>query len=176
MLLKEVKDAEGQMICVKAVKKGLQVILCNIYAPNKAVLHFFHEVNKLLGEMDGQIILAGDFNQVIDPILDKSRLKGPLMTKDREAIHDYEDDLALVDIWRLTNPCEREYTFFSHCHKSHSKIDFFLIASPLINSVASCSIKTIAITAHAATELCLNTELDTCKRTRWRMNTSLLQN
>ena len=65
--------------------------------------------------------------------------------------------------------------FFSHCHKSQSRIVFFLIASPLVNSVVSCSTRTIAITDHTAVELCLNTELDMGKRTSWRMNTSLLQ-
>ena len=65
--------------------------------------------------------------------------------------------------------------FFSYCHKSHSRIDFFFIASPLVNRVVSCSIRTIAITDHAVVELCINTELDMGKRTRWRMNTSLLQ-
>lgn len=51
MLLKEVMCADT----------NLQVILCNIYAPNKEDPHFFHEVNRVLREMDGQIILAGDF-------------------------------------------------------------------------------------------------------------------
>lgn len=175
MLLKEVKDTEGRMICVQALIEGMQVILCNIYAPNKGDPHFFHKVNRVLGEMDGQIILAGGFNQVMDPILDKSQFKGPLMTKDREAIHMLKGDMALVDVWRLTNPRKREYTFFSHCHKSHSRIDFFFIASPLVNSVVSCSIRTIAITDHAVVELCINTELDIGRRTRWRMNSSLLQ-
>lgn len=175
VLLKEVKDTEGRMICVQAMIEGIKMILCNIYAPNKGDPHFFHEVNKVLGEMDGQIILAGDFNQVMDPILDKSRFKGPLMTKDREAIHMLKEDMALVDVWRLTNPQEREYTFFSHCHRSHSRIDMFLIASPLINSVSSCNIRSIAITDHAAVELCMIAGPDMSKNTRWRMNTSLLQ-
>lgn len=64
--------------------------------------------------------------------------------------------------------------FFFHCLKSHSRIDFFLIANPLVNSVVSCIIKTIAITDHVVVELCINTELDMGKRNRWRMNTSLL--
>lgn len=108
VLLKEGKDAEERMVCVQALIEGLQVILCNIYASNKGDPHFFHEINKVLGDMDGQIILAGDFNQVMDPILDKSRLKGPLMTKIREAIHMLKEDMGLTDVWRLTKPCERE--------------------------------------------------------------------
>lgn len=112
MLLKGVKDTERRIICVQALIAGMQAILCNIYAPDKEDPHFFHEVNRVLGEMDGQIILAEDFNHVMNPILDKSRFKGPLMTIESEAIHMLKDDMALVDVWRLTNPRERDYTFF----------------------------------------------------------------
>lgn len=35
--------------------------------------------------MNGHIILAGDFNQVLDPILDKSKFKTPIMTLDRDS-------------------------------------------------------------------------------------------
>lgn len=39
----------------------------------------------------------------------------------------------------------------------------------------SCDIRTIAITVHAAVELCLRVELEVGGRSRWRMSTSLLQ-
>lgn len=102
-LQREIKDKESRMICVQALTEGLQAILCNIYAPNKGDPKFFHGVNKVLGEMDGQIILAGDFNQVMDPILDKSRFRGPFMTGDREAIYMLQEYMALIDIWISTH-------------------------------------------------------------------------
>lgn len=69
--------------------------------------------------MEGDIILAGDFNQVWDPFIDRSKLIGQLSSKDKDAIHMLSEDNGLVDIWRSVNPCEREYMFFSHCHKSY---------------------------------------------------------
>ena len=63
ILLKEVKDGEGRMVCAQALINGTTMTLCNIYAPNKGDPIFFNEVNKTLGEMEGQIILAGDFNR-----------------------------------------------------------------------------------------------------------------
>ena len=87
---------------------GTTMTLSNIYAPNKGDPHFFHEVNKTLGEMEGQIILAGDFNQVSDPLLDRSKFSGPIMSKDRAAIHMIGEDMGLVDIWRLINHSDRK--------------------------------------------------------------------
>lgn len=58
ILLKEMKDKEGRMVCIHALINGSRTILCNIYAPNKGDPHFVHNVNKTLGEIEGQIILA----------------------------------------------------------------------------------------------------------------------
>lgn len=59
VLQREVKDAEGRMVSVQALIEGLKVVLYSIYAPTKGDPQFFHDVNKVLGHMDGQIILAG---------------------------------------------------------------------------------------------------------------------
>jgi len=40
-LQREIKDTEGRVIRVQALIEGLQVILCNIYAPNKGDPIFF---------------------------------------------------------------------------------------------------------------------------------------
>ncbi len=66
------------------------------------------------------------------------------MTKERDALHMLSRDAGLTDIWRLTNPIVRDYTFFSHRHKTYSRIDFFLISSSLADSV-----KVISITDHS---------------------------
>lgn len=51
--------------------------------------------------------------------------------KDRAVIHTLIEDNGLIDVWRLVNPWKREYSFYSHCHKSYSRIDFiFFIPKP----------------------------------------------
>ena len=141
----------------------------------KGILIFFHEVNTLIGDMEGQVILAGDFNQVMDGMIDKSRFKGEHTPRDRAAIHMLTEDLSLVDAWRLVNPREREYTFYSHCHKSHSRIDFFLISNTLIDSVVDCKIGAIALSDHATVELHIDLQTDRDRKGRWRLNTRILQ-
>ena len=61
----------------------------------------------------------------MDGTIDRSRPGGKSSPKDRTAIKMLAEDMNLVDIWRSVSPCERENTFYSHCHKSHSRIDFF---------------------------------------------------
>lgn len=83
-------------------------------------------------------------------------------------------DVGLIDMLRLTNPNVKDFTFFSHCHKTYSRIDFFLISKSLADNVADCSIKTISLTDHAPVELFIKANLKTERRGRWRLNTGLL--
>lgn len=172
---KEFKDSDGRILCVEAKINGVKVILCNIYAPNKESPNFVSKVSKMLGGLDGPLILGGDFNQVIDDHLDRSKIRPSLYSKERNAIHSLQEDLSLIDIWRLVNPREREYSFYSHSHKTYSRIDFFLISHSLVDKVIDCNIGVIAITDHALVELHLDLNVDKIKVGRWRMNTSLLQ-
>lgn len=175
-LIKQVKDNQGRMICLQANINGKNIILCNIYAPTIGDPNFFHYVNNTLGEMEGDIILAGDFNQVWDAFIDRSQFTGPSMVKDRAAIHMLSEDNSLIDIWRLTNPNEREYTFFPNCHKTYSRIDMILISNSMTRQVLQCKIHAIALSDHAAVELGIDINNDNERKGRWRHNTSLLLN
>lgn len=64
------------------------------------------------------MIIGGDFNQVLDGALDKTTFSN-IIPKDRMAIGLLMEDMGLIEIWRLVNPRDKEYTFYSHKHKSH---------------------------------------------------------
>lgn len=92
------------------------------------------------------------------------------------AIHMLSEDNSLVNIWRLMNPHEREYTFFSHCRKSYLRIDMFFISNNITKQVAYCKINAVALSDHAAVELRIDINNDTERKGRWRLNASLLYN
>lgn len=88
-------------MCLQATTNGTAVVLCNTYTPNVGDPNFFYKLNKALGELDGQIILARDFNQVWDAFIDKSISRDQTNPKDRAAIHMMSEDHGLVDIWHI---------------------------------------------------------------------------
>ena len=175
VVLNQFKVSQGRILVVEALVNGVKVILCNLYAPNKENTYFFHEVSKILGDVDGQIILGGDFNQTLDNHLDRSGARTDASPRDRATLDVLREELGLIDIWRLINPKEREYTFYSHSHRSYSRIDFFLVAGSLVDLVMDCNIGVIAITDHAPVELHIDLRSNKGKAGRWRLNTSLLQ-
>lgn len=120
------------------------------------------------------MIIGGDFNQVLDGALDKTTFSN-IIPKDRMAIGLLMEDMGLIEIWRLVNPRDKEYTFYSHKHKSQSRIDYFLISKELVNNVTDCSIGPIALTDHAAVHLGVMIGVEGNRGGRWRMNVSVLQ-
>lgn len=124
------------------------------------------------------ITIGGDFNQVRDPALDKSKVANTKSVyKSQVAIEVLEEELGLVDIWRVLHPQEREYTFYSNPHASYSRIDYFLISKQLVSTTVTASIGNIVLSDNALVEVLLGAaSLSETPRSHWRLNTSLLQN
>lgn len=175
VLLQEFKDENGRYLCLQALINGVQVVLCNIYAPNRDEPNFIHKVNKMLGSLQGHVLLGGDFNNVSDEYIDRSANNVSSITKTGLALNSLKEDVGLVDIWRLVHPLEREYTFFSHCHKTYSRIDYFLISNSCVDLILNCKIGVIALTDHAPVELHINLKVEKNCKGRWRLNSSILQ-
>lgn len=90
------------------------------------------------------VIIVGDFNSSTDSSLDKSSLSAsnPNAAK---ALKVDSDDAGLVDVWREFNPLVKDYTFYYARHKTHSRLDFFLLRQVSLSSAVSCSIGSILI-------------------------------
>lgn len=71
--IRESGDEAGQVLLLFSELQGHKVILANVYAPNNDDPTFFGQLECKLNDMgDYPIIMGGDFNQVMDNILDRS--------------------------------------------------------------------------------------------------------
>uniref|UniRef100_A0A3P8SB43 exodeoxyribonuclease III n=1 Tax=Amphiprion percula TaxID=161767 RepID=A0A3P8SB43_AMPPE len=104
----------------------------NVYAPKTMDPAFIGKLESKLvsGLGDFPILMGGDFNEVLDPILDRST-PTQHQTKACDALQDMCKSYGLVDIWRLHNPSKRDYTFYSSPHNSLSRIDVILVSNSL---------------------------------------------
>ena len=98
-------DPLGRYIILKAE------MMINIYAPNKDkyIIDFFN--NLLLTLWKENIILGGDFNCLLNTTFDK---KGGILTPRKSvvaSINHMQDELDLVDIWRIKNPDTKSFTW-----------------------------------------------------------------
>lgn len=74
---------------------------------------------------------------------------------------------TLCDPWRTLNPSMKDFTFYSHAHEKHSRIDFFLISSNLFPQVKSTELTNIIISNHAPVSLSILLGLVIPKSCNW---------
>lgn len=125
--LKQVKDNLGRIIMILVEIQGQEIILANIYAPNIEDPEFFVDLKRKFQAMGSHdLVLAGDFNLVMDPVLDHSGVTVRRATRADLTLHRICRTMGLVDIWRVLNPSSRDYTFFFHlCTRYNLGLTYF---------------------------------------------------
>lgn len=106
-------DIEGRFLFIKIQLGGKIYTMANICCPNKAPIRYLSRtLNRLVEFSEGEVILAGDFNMCMDPVLDRSSGIGGEANKQLLGLRRKLYDNHLVDVWRVQHPKERDYTFF----------------------------------------------------------------
>jgi len=78
------------------------------------------------------IIIGGDFNCPLNPVLDK---KGGLLNPRKSVVatvHSLQEELDLVDIWRVKNPMGQSFTWSQNSPRIFCRLDYWLISSTLV--------------------------------------------
>lgn len=122
-----ISDPDGRFLLVKGDLEGSLVTFLAYYAPNKVQLPFFQNLFQQLCHLfEGMLLIGGNSNIPLDSPLDKTHHLGSqilkpsqMSTKFAKLLH--ENDL--VDIWRELNVTAHDYTFYSHVHLMHLRID-----------------------------------------------------
>lgn len=119
----------------------------------------------------GNLVICGDFNMVIDREIDRTGGTTRLTPELKTLL--LEEDLH--DFWRYQHPGEKDFTFFSNPHQSHSRIDFFLLNRDALRNALSAAIGVSTWSDHAPIML---TMVEFPKQTGfspWRINNFLLK-
>jgi exonuclease III len=71
-IVQEEKDEEGRWLILKLIIKGMSLTIVNYYGPNEDNPKHLRQLFQKLEEIDTEkIVLAGDYNLVLDINLDK---------------------------------------------------------------------------------------------------------
>lgn len=169
-------DPDGRFLIMNVSINNTPFTLVNVYGPNNDDPLFFHTLFATLQDK-ANILLAGDFNTVINPSLDRSNpTVNTRHTHSSDTIKQYMQSYGLSDSWRMNNPTKLEYTYTSPHHHSSSRLDFFLISNSLTQYITENKIYPIIISDHAPVSITISNQNTTNKApSRWRLNTSLLE-
>ena len=177
----KIADPLGRYVILKAEFEDKMYVLINIYAPNKDkdIVNFLNNVlmtlrrNNLDEEED--IIIGGDFNCPLNPVLDKKRGHFTPRKSVIDTIESLQEELDLVDIWRVKNPTKKSFTWSQTSPLIFCRLDFWLISNSLHDLVKTADIIPAVRTDHAAISLKLVNTLNDLKGPGfWKLNCSLL--
>ena len=177
----KIMDPQGRFIILKVEFNKNLYVLINVYAPNKDKdsVKFFEALRTTLRranlDTEENLIVGGDFNCPINPILDKKG--GSLLPRKSvvTGIGCFQEDLDLVDIWRVKNPVSRSFTWSQNSPNIFCHLDYWLISNNLQDLVISTSIIPAIKTDHAAIFVEFGTRDNQMKGpSLWKMNCSIL--
>lgn len=140
-VIQEISDGEGRMILIKVEKGKEFYIICNIYAPSHdhqpeqvELINLLEENITLMG--CHSLVVGGDFNVVMDPLMDRNRPPSQVETKDslgtRDRVRAFMDSFQLTDGWRYLHPTSRRYTFRRGAYGS--RLDYLFLSDHLMDS------------------------------------------
>ena len=100
-----IADTNGRYVIVIGQLFYLPVILVNVYAPNFDDHNFFTKLfSAIPAHNNYNLIIAGDFNCVLNSTLDRSSARPQALTKSAKVINGFCAQSGLSDIWRFKYP------------------------------------------------------------------------
>ena len=108
-------------------------MLVNIYAPNEDDPAFFSNIDGIIGDQgDLPIIIAGDWNLVMDQSVDTYGYRRRNHPRAGDKVLEIMQQRDLVDIYRVRHMGERRYTWrVVNPDVKQARLDFFLISEEL---------------------------------------------
>lgn len=146
-------DPSGRFIILNGTIISTLVNLVCLCAPNGDDPAFYQHFFLTMASYNGQYIIGGDFNCVINPTVDRSNSSDTSHQQTRKTIVKFMKDLNLVEIWRQLHPDMAAFSCFSSTYKTYSHIDFFLVSSSLTSMVQDCCYESILLSDHAPINL-----------------------
>ena len=177
----EYKDGNGRFLIIECNVQSKRIIIVNIYAPNIHAKreHFYRSLKDLLSQkfdlqdLQSQLVIAGDFNCVLNNKQDtfnvKSNYKTPYSLK--TLMKRYQ----LIDIWRKIHSDKKQFTWRNKFLKIASRIDFVLLSKVLKNNVIKTDIRPVVCGDHNAVTVMIKVCGAKGGPGFWKFNTSLLK-
>lgn len=169
-------DTHGRYIFLDCEIDSLQILLVNLYAPNDDNPEYFEKIfRKIANEYETpNLVFGGDFNFVQDVNLDKKGGQPRTHFKAKEMVTNYMEYLELIDVWRMSHPTDRKYTWKQPKPLIFCRLDYFLVSQNLVGYINKADIVSGYSTDHSLITLSINPSQENRGPGYWKLNCSLL--
>jgi len=168
-------DTQGRFIFLDILINDLKYTILILYGPNDDDPNFFQLLQLKLEQINNeQIIIGGDFNVVQDYLKDTLNIRNRNNLKSNEKIKNMKNDLDLYDPWINFNEFSRSLYTWHNSRNQHSRIDYFLVSSNLMDQITAVTIKPGYRSDHSLVTIKLKLSNHTKGPGLWKFNNSLL--
>lgn len=170
-ILNTLSDANGRYLICHLKINNREVIISNLYGPNYDSPGFYARIFSLLEQSNHpEWITTGDFNIILDSILDSKSCRPHANRRAADMVRDCMEQYGLIDVWRQLHNDVKRYTF-RRGGSIASRLDFFLISESFSSLVKKSEILPSILSDHSV--VLLDIALDADKRGPgfWKMNT-----
>lgn len=175
VVTKTTSDPMGRFVFVEGQMYSECWSLLNIYAPNFDDPAFIQNIFLHIAQATGIILVGGDFNFCLDTVLDRSSNNPFSLTKAAKTTISFMKDYNLTDAWRGLHPGVRDYSFYSHPHGTHTRIDNFLLSTHQCHRVLNAQYLTRLLSDHSPLVMSIFMPDKVKTSYRWRFNPMLLK-
>lgn len=177
-ILSTSSDPVGHWVKVDVQYCGSRLSFLNVHGPTYIPerRRFFNDILPLLETCSDDIILAGDFNCVLDPALDRRSAADVSRDTSVGTLSTLLRTCGLTDAFRFLNPIATEYTWTSPTGSSSSRLDRVYCSRGFRGCLVDASHEPFALSDHMMVVAAFDSG-DWIGRGAgvWKLNTSLLQ-
>ena len=151
-----------------------KINIVNSYAPNTDRVAFFTCLSNHLDSLEGELIVCGDFNCVLDNDLDI--ISGNKHNnRDVEFFQEVITTHSLNDTWRLFHSDEKEFSWSRKNPFLARRLDYLFTSDNIFDTCILCDMVSYSFTDHRSVEI--KYSLSNMKRgpSYWKFNDSLLK-
>ena len=167
-------DSEGRYLFLKIKFPDNSIwTLANIYAPNSRKEAFFNGMFETFSDYaEGNLLVMGDFNAVMDPKKDTSK-KHTKGNKFPKSTKQHLDHLFLTDVWRERNKEAKGFTYYSNRHNLYSRIDQIWASRNMLTLIKDINILPIYVSDYSPIKITVWQRR--CGSRRWRTDNNILK-
>ena len=139
----------GRLLNVNILFNEQKIALFNVYTLNEQDTQFIEKLFQKCESIEcDHMIVGGDFNVALDKI-DRFPNENYKQTSKAEFITQYLEENSWVDIWRLSHPETKQFTWSHRKPVTMSRIDMFLAPVCTTAIVKKCEIIPSILTDHS---------------------------
>ena len=175
--MEKIETHDGRLLFIQIIIAGKEILLVNIYGPNNDNVGFFQTMLTYLLDFDcANVVIAGDFNLVLDTSMDKTGGTGKTHVKSCSFMKEMMENLNMLDIWRIQHPDTNQYTWRRrNPYAIHCRLDMFLISDTLQSCVEQSTITPSFRSDHSFIGIKCNLSDISRGPGFWKLNCSLLR-